>query len=175
MLDLNTFSADDWGNFFTSEGSMTQPKKEYDIVNNELTAVLDEQHNAVEEWAKKEGMVVREQVNKAKGIGNNLDLNVRTDYHNMDIGGGDAGVAHTFTEVQGMNQDAFAIVDVSELATTQGLSMNEIMEGDSQRKINNQAQEEWETEPIDISEFVADEPVDYEELETPEELENMTH
>ena len=71
-----------------------------------------------------------------------------------------------------MNQDAFAIVDVSELATTQGLSMNEIMEGDSQRKINNQAQEEWETEPIDISEFVADEPVDYEELETPEELEN---
>ena len=171
-LDLNTFTADDWGNFFTSEGSMTQPKKEYDIVNNELTAVLDEQHNAVEAWAKKEGMVVREQVNKSKGLGGNLDLNVRTDYHNMDIGGGDAGVAHTFTEVQGMNQDAFAIVDVSELATTQGLSMNEIMEGDSQRKINNQAQEEWETEPIDISEFVADEPVDYEELETPEELEN---
>jgi hypothetical protein len=48
--------------------------------------------------------------------------------------------------------------------------MNEIMEADSQRKINNQAQEEWETEPIDISEFVEDEPmVDYSEMEVPEE------
>jgi len=62
-------------------------------------------------------------------------------------------------------------VDVSELATTQGLSMNEIMEADSQRKINNQAQEEWETEPIDVSEFIpTDEPmVDYSEMEIPEE------
>ena len=47
------------------------------------------------------------------------------------------------------------------------------MEADSQRKINNEAQEEWETEPIDISEFVEDEPIiDFEELEVPEEIEN---
>ncbi len=50
--------------------------------------------------------------------------------------------------------------------------MNEIMEGDSQRKINNQANEEWETEPIDVSEFIEDEPmVDYETADIPEALE----
>ncbi len=171
-LDLNSFSADDWGNFFASEGSMAPAEKKYDIVNNELTDALDAGHAAVEAWAKQEGIAMREKVAKERG-GGNLDLNVRTDYHNMEIGGGDAGVAHTFTEVKGMNADAFAIVDVSDLASSQGLSMNEIMEADSQRKINNEAQEEWETEPIDISEFVEDEPIiDFEELEVPEEIEN---
>jgi len=103
----------------------------------------------------------------------NLDMNVRTDYQNMEIGGGDAGIAHTFTEVAGMNEDAFAIVDVSDLAAHQGLSMNEIMEGDSQRKINRASQEEWETEPIDVSEFIPeDNPIDYEELEVPEAAED---
>jgi len=65
-----------------------------------------------------------------------------------------------------VNTDAFAIVDVADLAQNQGLSMNEIMEGDSQRKINRQAQEEWETEPIDVTEFIpADEPmVNYDEV-----------
>ena len=74
---------------------------------------------------------------------------------------------------KGMNKDAFAIVDVSDLAAHQGLSMNEIMEGDSQRKINREAQEEWVAEPIDVSEFVpADEPiVDYADLEVPEAAE----
>ena len=170
-LDLNSFDSKDWGNFFATEGSMVPAKKEYDIVNNDLTAALDAQQNAVEQWAKQEGVAVREQVNNAKG--GNLDLNVRTDYHNMEMGGEDAGVAHTFAEVQGMNQDTFAIVDVSDLAASQGLSMNEIMEGDSQRKINREAQEEWVAEPIDISEFVPkDEPlIDYEDLEVPEAAE----
>ncbi len=170
-LDLNSFDAKDWGNFFATEGAMVPQEKKWDIVNNDLTAALDAQHNAVEAWAKKEGVVVREKVAKEKG-GGNLDLGVRTDYHNMEIGGGDAGIAHTFTEVKGMNPDAFAIVDVSDLAENQGLSMNEIMEGDSQRKINNQANEEWETEPIDVSEFIEDEPmVDYETADIPEALE----
>ncbi len=170
-LDLDSFDAKDWGNFFATEGAMVPQEKTWDIVNNDLTAALDAQHNAVEAWAKKEGVVVREKVAKEKG-GGNLDLGVRTDYHNMDIGGGDAGIAHTFTEVKGMNPDAFAIVDVSDLAENQGLSMNEIMEGDSQRKINNQANEEWETEPIDVSEFIEDEPmVDYETADIPEALE----
>jgi hypothetical protein len=90
----------------------------------------------------------------------------------MELGNPEAGVPATFAEVKGMNADAFAIVDVSDLAEHQGLSMNEIMEADSQRKINNQAQEEWETEPIDVSEFVEDEPIAYEEMEVPETLEN---
>ncbi len=171
-LDLNTFDAKDWGNFFASEGSMTPTEKKYDILNNELTDTLDAQHSAVEEWAKKEGIVVREKVNKEKMGGGNLDLNVRTDYQNMELGNPNAGVPSTFSEVQGMNTDAFAIVDVSELAQTQGLSMNEIMEGDSQRKINNEANEEWVSEPIDVSEFIPeDEPMEFDEMEVPESLE----
>jgi len=47
------------------------------------------------------------------------------------------------------------------------------MEGDSQRKINREAQEEWVTEPIDVSEFIPeDTPIDYEELEVPEAAED---
>ena len=168
-LDLNSFDANDWGNFFATEGAMTPTEKKYDIVNNDLTDALDAQHLAVEAWAKKEGLEVRAKVQKEKQ-GDNYDLGVRTDYHNMELGNPDAGVPSTFAEVKGMNTNAFAIVDVSDLAQSQGLSMNEIMEADSQRKINNQAQEEWETEPIDISEFVDDEPiVDYSEMEAPEE------
>ncbi|MBT4661564.1 MAG: hypothetical protein HOC18_06640 [Candidatus Marinimicrobia bacterium] len=170
-LDLNSFNSKDWGNFFATEGSMQPPQKEYDIVNNDLTHALDAQQNAVEQWAKQEGVAVRQQVNKSKGLGN-LDMNVRTDYQNMELGGGDAGIAHTFTEVAGMNENAFAIVDVTDLAASQGLSMNEIMEGDSQRKINREAQEEWVTEPIDVLEFIPeDTPIDYEELEVPEAAE----
>ena len=169
-LDLNSFNSKDWGNFFATEGSMQPPQKEYDIVNNDLTHALDAQQNAVEQWAKQEGVAVRQQVNKSKGL-DNLDMNVRTDYQNMEIGG-DAGIAHTFTEVAGMNENAFAIVDVTDLAASQGLSMNEIMEGDSQRKINREAQEEWVTEPIDVLEFIPeDTPIDYEELEVPEAAE----
>jgi len=168
-LNLDSFNAQDWGNFFASEGSMAPPEKKYDIVNNDLTDALDAQHLAVEAWAKKEGMVVREKVQNERS-GNNYDLGVRTDYHNMELGNAEAGVPSTFAEVKGMNTDSFAIVDVSDLASSQGLSMNEIMEADSQRKINKQTQEEWETEPIDISEFVEDEPiVDYAEMEIPEE------
>jgi len=173
-LDLNSFNAKDWGNFFATDGAMVAQQPEYDIVNNELTDALNAQHNAVEAWAKQEGVIVREQVNKSKGLGGNLDLNVRTDYQNMELGNPEAGVPHTFTEVQGMNENAFAIVDVSDLAANQGLSMNEIMEGDSQRKINRESQEEWETEPIDISEFLPDdEPlIDYDDLVVPEAAED---
>lgn len=170
-LDLNSFDANDWGTFFSSEGSMKPTEKKYDIVNNELTDTLDAQHNAVEAWAKQEGMAIREKVNKTRQ-GANYDLGVRTDFHNMELGNPNAGVPATFTEVQGMNENAFAIVDVSDLAQSQGLSMNEIMEADSQRKINNEANEEWETEPIDITEFVEDKPIiDYDNLEVPEAAE----
>ncbi len=173
-LDLNSFNAKDWGDFFANDGAMEAQQPEYDIVNNELTDALNAQHNAVEAWAKKEGVSVREQVAQRSGIGGNIDLNVRTDYQNMELGNPEAGVPHTFTEVQGMNENAFAIVDVSDLAASQGLSMNEIMEGDSQRKINRESQEEWETEPIDIAEFLPDdEPLmDYDNLDVPEAAED---
>ena len=168
MLDITSFDAKDWGNFFASEGSLTPPKDKYDIVNNELTDTLNAQHNAVEAWAKKEGIAARAKVNNTAS-GGNLDLGVRTDYQNMELGNPNAGVPTTFAEVKGVNTAAFAIVDVSELAEHQGLSMNEIMEGDSQRKINKEANEEWETAPIDISEFIPeDEPIDYAELEPPQ-------
>jgi len=172
-LDLNSFDSKDWGNFFATEGSMVPQEQKYDIVNNDLTAALDAQHNAVEAWAKKEGLVVREKVNNGRMGGANLDLNVRTDYQNMELGNPNAGIPTTFAEVKGMNTDAFAIVDVSDLAEHQGLSMNEIMEADSQRKINNEVQEEWVSEPIDVSEFIpADEPIVYEDVEVPQSLED---
>lgn len=172
LLDIDSFDANDWGTFFATEGAMVPKEKKWDIVNNDLTAALDAQHNAVEAWAKQEGVVVREKVNRTRN-GGNLDMNVRTDYQNMELGNPEAGVPHTFTEVKGMNPDAFAIVDVSDLAEHQGLSMNEIMEGDSQRKINNEANEEWETEPIDVSEFIEDKPmVNYGEMDVPEALED---
>ena len=63
-----------------------------------MTDALDAQHLAVEEWARKEGMVVREKVQKEK---QQDDLGVRTDYHNMELGNPDAGVPSTFAEVQG--------------------------------------------------------------------------
>ena len=56
---LNSFNSKDWGNFFATEGSMQPPQKEYDIVNNDLTHALDAQQNAVEQWAKQEGVAVR--------------------------------------------------------------------------------------------------------------------
>jgi hypothetical protein len=172
-LDLNSFDSKDWGNFFATEGAMVPQEQKYDIVNNDLTAALDAQHNAVEAWAKKEGVVVREKVNNGRMGGANLDLNVRTDYQNMELGNPNAGIPTTFAEVKGMNTDAFAIVDVSDLAEHQGLSMNEIMEADSQRKINNEVQEEWVSEPIDVSEFIpADEPIVYEDVEVPQSLED---
>jgi len=171
VLDLNSFNANDWGNFFASEGSMAPPKKKYNIVNNELTDTLDAQHLAVEAWAKQEGMALRQKVNGV-GQGDKYDLGVRTDWQNMEIGNPEAGVPATFAEVKGMNTNSFAIVDVSDLAQHQGLSMNEIMEADSQRKINNQANEQWESEPIDISEFIEDKPIiDYDNLEVPEAVE----
>ena len=170
-LDLNSFDSKDGGNFFATEGAMAPAEKKYDIVNNELTATLDAQQNAVELWAKQEGMAIREKVNRGTQ-GGDYDLGVRTDFHNMELGNPDAGVPTTFAEVKGMNANAFAIVDVSDLASSQGLSMNEIMEADSQRKINNEANQEWESEPIDISEFIEDEPIiDYDNLEVPEAAE----
>jgi len=48
------------------------------------------------------------------------------------------------------------------------------MEGDSQRKINKQEQEEWISEPIDVEEFIPkDEPMlGYHDLEVPEAAED---
>ena len=40
------------------------------------------------------------------------------------------------------------------------------------RQIHNEANQEWESEPIDISEFIEDEPIiDYDNLEVPEAAE----
>ena len=99
-LDLNSFNSDDWGNFFASEGSMAPTEKKYDIVNNELTASLDAQHNAVEAWAKQEGMALRQQVNNTKQ-GDSYDLGVRTDYQNMELGNPEAGCAFNLCRSEG--------------------------------------------------------------------------
>jgi hypothetical protein len=157
-LDLNSFDSNDWGNFFANEGSMKKTEKKYDIVNNELSQALDAQNDAVNAWAKNQGAELRAKVTQGKGI----DMNVRTDYHNMDIGG--PSIPQTFAEVAGVNTESFAIVEVSELAQAQGIPMNTILQADSQRKINNEVQEAYVTDPIDISEFIPEEKVSYEEV-----------
>ena len=163
-LDLNSFDYKDWGNFYTNEGSMKPTEKKPDIVNNELSQALDAQNDAVLAWAKNEGAEVRAKVSQGKGI----DMNVRTDYHNMDIGG--PSIPQTFAEVAGVNTESFAIVEVSELAKSQGIPMNTILQADSQRKINNEVQEADFTESIDISEFIPEEKTTYEDMGVPDNL-----
>ena len=48
--------------------------------------------------------------------------------------------------------------------------MNTILQADSQRKINNEVQEEYVTEPIDISEFIPEETTTYEDLGVPDNI-----
>jgi hypothetical protein len=163
-LDLNSFDSNDWGNFFANEGSMVQTEKKHDIVNNELSQALDAQNDAVLDWAKTQSVALKAKVSSGK----NIDMNVRTDYHNMDIGG--PSIPQTFAEVAGVNTESFAIVEVSELAKSQGIPMNTILQADSQRKINNEVQEEYVTEPIDISEFIPEETTTYEDLGVPDNL-----
>jgi len=165
-LDLNSFDSKDWGNFFANEGSMVQTEKKHDIVNNELSQALDAQNDAVLDWAKTQGAELRAKV--SGNSGQNIDMNVRTDYHNMDIGG--PSIPQTFAEVAGVNTESFAIVEVSELAQAQGIPMNTILQADSQRKINNEVQEAYVSEPIDISEFIPEETISYEDMGVPDNL-----
>jgi hypothetical protein len=157
QMDFTGFGEKDWGDFFI-EASGAEKSEDY-YLNNELTDSLTQQLDAVNSWAAKESVEVREQLRK-KEEGYELSLDL----------GGDLNLADTFAE--GMVTD-FAIIDVASLAAESGLSVNDVLEGDSQRKINNQTEEEYNTEPIDLTEFAEpEEQVDYTQFDVPEDVED---
>jgi hypothetical protein len=157
QIDFTGFREKDWGDFFL-EASGADKNEDY-YLNNELTDSLTQQLDAVNSWAAQESVELREeQKKKEEGFGLSLDL------------GADLNLADTFAE--GMVTD-FAIIDVASLAAESGLSVNDVMEGDSQRKINNETEEEYNTEPIDLTEFAEPEKeVDYTQFDIPKDAED---
>jgi len=139
------------------EGCLSHLHEYY--LNNELTDSLTQQLDAVNSWAAKESVEIREEMKKKEeGFGLSLDL------------GEGLNLADTFAE--GMVTD-FSIIDVASLAAESGLSINDVMEGDSQRKINNETEEEYNTEPIDLTEFAEPEKeVDYTQFDIPKDAED---
>lgn len=157
QMDFTGFGEKDWGEFFI-EASGANKTEEY-YLNNELTDSLTQQLDAVNSWAAKESVEVREELRK-KEEGFGLSLNL----------GEGLNLADTFAE--GMVTD-FSIIDVASLAAESGLSVNDVMEGDSQRKINNETEEEYNTEPIDLTEFAEpEEQVDYTQFDIPKDAED---
>jgi hypothetical protein len=157
QMDFTGFGEKDWGDFFV-EASGAEKSKEY-YLDNELTDSLTQQLNAVNSWAAKESVEVREQLKK-KEEGYDLSFDL----------GADLNLTDTFAE--GIVTD-FAIIDVASLASESGLSLNDVLEGDSQRKINNETEEEYNTEPIDLTEFTKpEEKLDYTQFDIPEDVED---
>ena len=157
QIDFTGFREKDWGDFFL-EASGAEKSDDY-YLNNELTDSLTQQLDAVNSWAAQESVELREeQKKKEEGIGLSLDL------------GADLNLTDTFAE--GMATD-FAIIDVASLAAESGLSVNDVLEGDSQRKINNETEEEYNNEPIDLTEFAKpEEKVDYTQFDIPQDAED---
>jgi len=158
QIDFTRFGEKDWGNFFM-EASGANKSEDY-YLNNELTDSLTRQLDAVNSWAAEQSIELREEFRKkTEGVAE-LSLDLGADLHITD----------TFAE--GMVTE-FSIIDVASLAAESGLSINDVMEGDSQRKINNETEEEYNTEPIDLTEFAKpEEEVDYTQFDVPEDAED---
>jgi len=132
---FDTFGQSDWSNFFSAQtGHETK-----DPLDNALTRELDELNDAVKVWtAQQQGGI-----NVSKQDQNKYDLEVPS-MNDMITGMPDT--------ITGMMNTEFAIIDVSKLAAESGLSVNAVMESDSQRAINND-EEEFNVEPFDLEEL----------------------
>ena len=135
---FNTFGANDWSSFFSeATGQVTK-----DPLDNSLTRELEGINNAVNAWANQQtggiNVAKQDQINyeNALSIPSLEDMTT--------------GMPNTIAE---MIDTQFAIVDVGQLAQESGLSVNDVMEGDSQRKINNESQEDFNDEPFDLTEL----------------------
>jgi len=135
---FNTFGANDWSSFFSeATGQVTK-----DPLDNSLTRELEGINNAVNAWANEQtgGInVAKENTNEYADALSIPSLEDMT-----------TGMPNTIAE---MIDTQFAIVDVGQLAQESGLSVNDVMEGDSQRKINNESQEDFNDEPFDLTEL----------------------
>lgn len=146
---FGSFGANDWNSFFSEATGQVQKDNPLD---NSLTRELEGINNAVNAWANQQ----TGGINVAKQNTNEYEdaLSIPT-LEDMTT-----GMPNTIAE---MIDTQFAIVDVGQLAQESGLSVNDVMEGDSQRKINNQSQEDFNDEPFDLSELETEEvfEVDY--------------
>lgn len=167
-VNFETFSNRDWGDFWADA---TGANQEPEYINNDLTKSMQTQQDALNNWAKQESVELRNKqeqertggfLSTSEGSGGFFDLGA-------DL---TAGLASTFAE---NNQTEFGIIDVTTLAKEAGLSMNDIAESDSQRKINNEqiADVVEQDYSIDLEEFETDfTPIDYTEFDVPEDAEN---
>lgn len=128
---FNTFGANDWSSFFSEATGY----KENDPLDNPLTRELEATANAVNAWASQQTNAI-ETPKKEKDYTNAPSLSDMT-----------TGMPDTIT---GMANTEFAIIDINQLAKESGLSVNDVMEGDSQRKINGQ-EEDFNDEPFDLT------------------------
>ena len=151
---FNTFGKNDWSNFFSAQTGQ-QVK---DPLDNALTRELDDLNNAVNAWANQQ----TGGINIAKQDQNNYELDVPS------LGDMTTGMPDTIT---GMMNTEFAIIDVGTLAAESGLSVNDVMESDSQRAINND-EEEFSEEPFDLEELQpVENPLEVDYSIVPEEAE----
>jgi hypothetical protein len=142
---FDTFGANDWGNFF-SDATGYQEK---DPLDNALTRELENLNDSVNAWASQQtaGIQTKE---KEQEYTNEVP----------SLGDMTTGLPNTITDM--MNTE-FAIIDINQLAKESGVSVNDVYEADSQRKINGQ-EEDFEPEPFDLSDLQPEESefeVDY--------------
>tara|TARA_R110002110_G_scaffold142711_4_gene331016 strand:- start:514 stop:1611 length:1098 start_codon:yes stop_codon:yes gene_type:complete len=167
VIQFETFSDKDWGEFYaTSTGADEEPT----YINNELTKSMQTQQDALSNWAKEESVELRKKQEREQYGG----LVALGDSDNFFDLGADlaAGLASTFAE---NNNTEFGIIDVTELAKEAGLSMSDIADGDSQRKINNEVTSDivQHDYSINVEDFEDDfTPIDYTSFDVPDDAEN---
>jgi len=135
---FGSFSERDWTNFFSAQTGQVVK----DPLDNQLTRELDALNDAVNSWANQQtggiNVAKQDQINYENALSVPSLEDMTT------------GMPNTIAE---MIDTQFAIVDVGQLAQESGLSVNDVMEGDSQRKINNESQEDFNDEPFDLTEL----------------------
>lgn len=147
---FGSFGAKDWNAFFSAEAGGVQK----DPLDNQVTRELEGINNAVNAWAAQESAEIKANKSKSGVFTAPNQIGTTEDF---DLTGGMP------VDFVSMMDTQFAIVDVSDLAKEQGLSVNDVMKEDSQRKINGQ-NEDFEPEPFDLKDLEEEEPdfeVDY--------------
>ena len=135
---FGSFGANDWNSFFSEATGQV----EKDPLDNPLTRELEGINNAVNAWANEQTGGINVAKQNTNEYADALSIPSLEDMT--------TGMPNTIAE---MIDTQFAIVDVGQLAQESGLSVNAVMEGDSQRKINNQSQEDFNDEPFDLTEL----------------------
>lgn len=147
---FGSFGANDWNAFFSAEAGGVKK----DPLDNQVTRELEGINNAVNAWAAGQSAEIAANKKKSGVFTAPNQIGTTEDF---DLTG---GMPIDFVS---MMDTQFAIVDVSDLAKEQGLSVNDVMKEDSQRKINGQT-EDFEPEPFDLKDLEEEEPdfeVDY--------------